>query len=373
MMNFWLLQAIGDIDPDLVERAAQPPRKAHPLRWVAAVAAAAVMVVGVGAWWLNRPEGKPPITPPADSTTTTTTNEPITATTVGGVITPTTTTTTITTTVTTTEPTTQPTTTPDNPPDTGGDEWSCDGCSPWYHIYDGELIDYIGSERFAQWKTSTTRLPPDRTYPYHDCRFPDSNIVACVEYFGVTREQFIQAMGWEDVLDCTFADSIYMMDEPSRYLYTFGDYVDAIYGDDPHLTAWVFGAGVAEVETYEDNWQYQRYYLPDYDIFYPDPLVTYAGGDPWTEGGSVYTFIQQYGRKEEGSLIAFVEYFGITREKFIELYGWGDKLDEKATDHFAYAPYTYRQFVDAIYGDDQALRDWVFDRYVFSPDYPKAP
>ena len=79
MMNFWLLNAIGDIDPDLVERAAQRPRKVLPLRWVAAVAAA-VMVVGLGAWWLNRPADKPPITPPADSTTTTTTNEPITAT-----------------------------------------------------------------------------------------------------------------------------------------------------------------------------------------------------------------------------------------------------------------------------------------------------
>ena len=27
MMNFWLLNAIGDVDPDLVERAAQRPRK----------------------------------------------------------------------------------------------------------------------------------------------------------------------------------------------------------------------------------------------------------------------------------------------------------------------------------------------------------
>ena len=42
MTQFDLLQAIGDVDADLVERAAQPPRKAHPLRWVAAVAAAAV-------------------------------------------------------------------------------------------------------------------------------------------------------------------------------------------------------------------------------------------------------------------------------------------------------------------------------------------
>ena len=73
------------------------------------------------------------------------------------------------------------------------------------------------------------------------------------------------------------------------------------------------------------------------------------------------------------SIIGYVNYAGIPREKFIEVYGWGDKLDERATDHFEYAPYTYRQFVDAIYGDDETLRDWVFDCYVFHPDYPKAP
>ena len=108
---------------------------------------------------------------------------------------------------------------------------------------------------------------------------------------------------------------------------------------------------------------YQRYY----QLFgYPeDPLYNLEG----------YTSYETY-RSLAGdneSIIGFVEFAGITREKFIEVYGWGDKLDEKATDHFEYAPYTYRQFVDAIYGDDQALRDWVFDRYVCHPDYPKAP
>ena len=361
-MTFWLLQAMNDIDPDLVERAAQRPRKVYPLRWVAAVAAAAVMVVGVGVWWQHRPEDQPPIAPPDNTTTTTTTMG--TTTTVDGIIS--------TQTTTAPTPTETTTTTTNDGGGVGGDEWSCDGCSPWYHNFDGELLDYIGWDRFDQWNASTTRLPPDRTYPYHDCRFPDSNIISCVEYFDITREQFIKAMGWEDVLDRPF-DSMYNEDEPSPYLYTYGDYLDAIYGDDPHLTAWVFGASIAEVETYEDDWQYQRYYLPDYDMFYPDPVTLYAGGDPWTEGGKVNTFIALYGRGEEGSIIHFVDYFDISREKFIELDGWGDKLDEKATYHFEYAPYTYRQFVDAIYGDDQALRDWVFDCYVFHPDYPKSP
>ncbi len=65
-----------------------------------------------------------------------------------------------------------------------------------------------------------------------------------------------------------------------------------------------------------------------------------------------------------------VQFFGIDRETLIELYGWTNKLDDKATEHFPYAPYTYRQFVDAVYGDDPTLRRWVFNPLVFHPDYP---
>ncbi len=342
-MTFWLLQTMGDVDPDLVERAARSPRKVHPLRWVAAVAAAAVMVAGVGVWWHNRPDDNtPPImnsdTPIGDTTTTTV-----------DTITP-----------------TQPTTTTTQPNGTGGDEWSCDAHNGWYHNFDGELIDYIGSERFAAYIESLPESrSPDRTYPYHDCPYPESNIVDCVKCFGITREQFIEAMGWEDILDRTFVDSILDLDEPSRYLYTFGDYVDAIYGDDPHLTAWVFTADVSKLGWVRTDWDHQYFYAPNCDPFYPDPIYAYEGAYPYKQYCSlagVYV-----------NIVDYVEFAGITREQFIDIYGWGDKLDEKATDHFIYAPYTYRQFVDAIYGDDEALRDWVFDRYVFHPDYPKAP
>lgn len=61
MTQFDLLQAIGDVDADLVERAAQRPRKRQPLRWVAAVAAAAVMMAGIGVWWHTRQNDTPPI------------------------------------------------------------------------------------------------------------------------------------------------------------------------------------------------------------------------------------------------------------------------------------------------------------------------
>ena len=129
-MTFWLLQTLGDVDPDLVERAAQPPRKAHPLRWVAAVAAAAVMVAGVGVWWQHRPEDQPPImnsdTPVGDTTSTTMNNTV----------------------------STQPTTTTTEPNGTGGDTYSCEAHSSWYHSIDGNLIEYVGADRFRAWDAS---------------------------------------------------------------------------------------------------------------------------------------------------------------------------------------------------------------------------
>lgn len=362
-MTFWLLQAMNDIDPDLVERAAQRPRKVYPLRWVAAVAAAAVMVVGVGAWWLNRPEGKPPIAPPDDSTTTAT-KESVTSTTATS-----TTTATITTSAITTEPTTQPTTTPDDPPGVGGDDKSCVVHSGDYHticvppkavgeeLYDAYMEAYSYSYKGEP-------LPdPDLTYPFTECNYPESNIVNFVKFTGITQEEFI-ASAWDQDWMTSVGGVEAFLDLPydDRALFTYGDYFDAIYGDDPHLTAWVFHSDASSVED-DEKWPYQYCYrLSGYP---EDPLYN-------LEGYTSYKTYKSLAGDSE-SIIGFVEFAGISREKFIEVYGWGDKLDEKATDHFEYAPYTYRQFVDAVYGDDQALRDWVFDRYVFHPDYPKAP
>ncbi len=132
-MTFWLLQTLGDVDPDLVERAAQPPRKAHPLRWVAAVAAV-VMAVGVGIRWYNPPKHTPPIAPPTvhsdtpiGDTTSTTMNNTV---------------------------STQPTTTTTEPNGTGGDTYSCEAHSSWYHSIDGNLIEYVGADRFRAWDAS---------------------------------------------------------------------------------------------------------------------------------------------------------------------------------------------------------------------------
>ncbi len=65
MMSFWLLDTIGDVDADLVERASQPlpVRKTKPLKWMAAVAAVLVVALGVGLWFGHGDLTLPPITP----------------------------------------------------------------------------------------------------------------------------------------------------------------------------------------------------------------------------------------------------------------------------------------------------------------------
>ena len=359
-MTFWLLQTLGDVDPDLVERAAQRPRKAHPLRWVAAVAAAAVMVAGVGVWWHNRPEDQPPI---VNSDT------PIGSTTDGDTpIGQTTYSTTTTTTTTTTEPTT--TTTTNDGGGTGGDDKSCvvHNTILYHTIPIGP--DVVSDEvynAFREMYGSKKPLPdPDLTYPFTECNYPDSNIVNFVKFTGITQDEFIAAAWDQDWMASVGGVEAFLdlpFDNGNPYaLFTYGDYFDAIYGDDPHLTAWVFHSGASSVP---DDPDYPYQYCYRLRSYPEDPLYNLEGYV------SYQTYKSLSGNNE--SIIGFVKYAGISRETFIEAYGWADKLDEKATDHFEYAPYTYRQFVDAVYGDDQALRDWVFDRYVFSPGYPTTP
>ena len=66
MMDLWLMNAIGDVDADLVERAALPPTvRAHrTVKWTAAVAAMLVLAVSVGVLFGNS-GSKPPVTPDA--------------------------------------------------------------------------------------------------------------------------------------------------------------------------------------------------------------------------------------------------------------------------------------------------------------------
>ena len=130
-----LAQAMGTLRPetdfDTVAGAIPAPATEadavihrHSLRrYVAAVAAAAVMVTGVGVWWYTRPADKPPVTQSdasPDTATSTTGNTTVTtdgtSSTTGGTVSTTDGITTTTGTVAPTKPTTKPTTPPVTPP-----------------------------------------------------------------------------------------------------------------------------------------------------------------------------------------------------------------------------------------------------------------
>ena len=67
--------------------------------------------------------------------------------------------------------------------------------------------------------------------------------------------------------------------------------------------------------------------------------------------------------RNDYNIINFVKVNNITREEFIKAYGglWTEEnLDEIAWNHGNGCPYTKRQFLDAIYGDDAELTAWVF-------------
>ena len=77
-------------------------------------------------------------------------------------------------------------------------------------------------------------------------------------------------------------------------------------------------------------------------------------------------YIEAYsGKGEESNIVAFVKFCGITREQYIEVMGMTDVLDEKLTRHHPDCPYTHREFVDAIFGDDPELSERIFDIDVF--------
>lgn len=73
-------------------------------------------------------------------------------------------------------------------------------------------------------------------------------------------------------------------------------------------------------------------------------------------------------RVEDCNIVNFVQHYNITREQFVEMSDWtvhetwdGD-LDKPALAHYRDCPYTYNQFLDAIFGDDPALSEWVFSQ-----------
>lgn len=95
-----------------------------------------------------------------------------------------------------------------------------------------------------------------------------------------------------------------------------------------------------------------------HDLFYHSidgRLIKYIGDDKMND------FIEAYSDKGElCNIVTFVEFCDISREEYIQIMGWGDVLDQPATEHDDNAPYTYGEFVEAIYGDDAALSERVF-------------
>lgn len=349
-MTLWLLQTFNDIDTDLVERAAEPPavKERHPVRRTAVIAAALALAVGLGLWFGHGNGWSIPTEPITPSQTSPTHNDS------------------------TTESTTVPTT-PDDGPGIGGDENECDIHSWEYHTFHNRLTDYVEDDRYQQYlKDYKMGQYEDKSKkffyaPHTQCPYPESNIVDFVEYFGITRDEFIKALEWEDCLDRPFQYLYPIVEDGPEEDYTFGEFVDAVFGADPVLSEWVFSYRAKSL--YDD---YQFYYFRDLQMsrLNNDPLYDFIVSREEWDGYDPIAYFSYEDMDENTGLYAFLQYCGVTKEEFIDVYGWGDKLDQKATDHYKYAPYTYGQYVDALYGGDEALRSWLFNKNVFNPDYP---
>ena len=126
-------------------------------------------------------------------------------------------------------------TVPAEVPPIGGDSGECTEHNVYYHRIVGNFTK-DQKETFRNWLGD-------------DYERSDYNIVNFVKVNNITREEFIEAYGglWtEDNLDEI------AWNHGNGCPYTKNQFLDAIYGDDPELTAWVF----APVSTWPeaDNW-----------------------------------------------------------------------------------------------------------------------
>lgn len=144
--------------------------------------------------------------------------------------------------------------------------------------------------------------------------------------------------------------------------YTYGQFVNAIYGDDAQLTAWVFDADTLQYPETEDVYLFDgvcEVHQPEYHRVNGE-LIEYVGEEQWN---AYYT---AYGDKgEEANILTFVAFCGLTREEYIEAMGWEKALDHPAPLHATWEEYTCGEFVDAIFGDDPAHSERIFAASVF--------
>lgn len=128
---------------------------------------------------------------------------------------------------------------------TGGDQDSCEKHVMFYHGVDGRLIDYVGSDAMKAYLKeygieNTSHLTREEREQY--------NVVHFLKHFGMTKEAFISAMGWTDMLDEKPNTEVigigYYNDQ-----YTYREMADALYSGDQALIDQVFYHEIIVVPT----------------------------------------------------------------------------------------------------------------------------
>ena len=106
----------------------------------------------------------------------------------------------------------------------------------FYHGVAGRLIDYVGSDAMKAYLKeygieNTSHLTREEREQY--------NVVHFLRHFGITKEAFISAMGWTDMLDeKPNTDEIGIGYYNDRY--TYREMADALYSGDQALIDKVF-------------------------------------------------------------------------------------------------------------------------------------
>ncbi len=119
---------------------------------------------------------------------------------------------------------------------TGGDRDSCEKHVMFYHTIGGRLIDYVGSAEVDAYLKKNGWL--NTSHLTREER-EQINVVHFLNYFGITKQEFITAMQWGDMLDeKPDLEKIgfgYYNDQ-----YTYREMMDALYSGDQVLIDQVF-------------------------------------------------------------------------------------------------------------------------------------
>lgn len=114
----------------------------------------------------------------------------------------------------------------------GGDENACDKHVMFYHGIDGRLELYVGPDKVVAYLEENGWL---NTYHLSKDEREQITVVHFLKHFGITKQEFIAAMVWEDILD-EKADMHGYFNEN----YTYRELADALYSDDQALIDQVF-------------------------------------------------------------------------------------------------------------------------------------